>query len=96
MAARQGDVAVAANTWTLLTDGAMTGNITVSSRYHYDIFFKPTTDGTTPTSMAGAVAYSPRMGETGKTIAELFPGLTSPDRLWGHAPLGGKISVSHA
>lgn len=96
MAARQADVAVPANTWTLLTDGATTGNITISSRYHYDLFLKPTTDGTAPTTMAGAVAYYPRQGESGKTIAELFPGLTSPSRVWAYCSEATVVNVSHA
>ena len=95
MAARNADVAVAANTWTALTDGDVSGNITISSRYHYDIFLKAAVDGTTPTTFAGAVAYNARMGEQGKTIAELFPGLSSPDRIFAYCSEATVVNVSH-
>lgn len=81
--------------WTQITDADVTGNITFQNRSQHPITIKATTDTTAPTNGNGGIVYGPGEGEQGKTIAELFPGLTSPDRLWGHAPLGGKISVSH-
>jgi hypothetical protein len=95
MAARNTNVSVAAKTWTALTDGDVTGNITFQIASGTEFYIKATTDGTEPTNLNGALRYRPGEGETGKTIAEIFPGLTSPDRLWAYGTFAGAITVSH-
>jgi hypothetical protein len=93
--AQNTDITVAAATWTQLTDADVAGDITFQNKTGDAIFVKATVDTTAPTNFNGAIRYENLEGETGQTIAELFPGLTSPDRLWAWSHPGGKVAVSH-
>lgn len=47
-----------------------------------------------PTGGPQGNLYDSGLGVTGKTLAELFPGLTSPTRLYALAPVGGYYTLS--
>jgi hypothetical protein len=47
-----------------------------------------------PTGGPRGILYKSGFGETGKTLAELFPGLSSPTRLYAFAPVGGTYTLS--
>lgn len=94
--AQNTDITLAAGAWTQLTDADAAGDITFQNKTGDAIWVKATVDATTPTSFDGSIRYEPLEGEAGQTIAELFPGLTSPDRLWAWSHNGGKVAVSHA
>lgn len=83
-------------TWTEITNAAVSTAITFQNISQVPITMKATTGSTAPTDGTGGVVYMPGQGEQGKTLAELFPGLSSPVRLWGNTPLGGSVMVSHA
>ena len=90
------DIVLAAAAWTQLTDADVAGPITFQNKTGDVIWVKATTDTTAPTNFNASVRYEPNEGEKKSTIAELFPGLTSPDRLWAWSQGGGKVAVSHA
>lgn len=97
--AQNGRVRVTAGgitTWTELTNAAISTAITFQNISQVPITVKATTGSTAPSDGTGGVTYAPGQGEQGKTLAELFPGLSSPVRLWANSPLGGSMTVSHA
>lgn len=94
--AQNTDITLTAGDWTQLTDADAAGDITFQNKTGDAIWVKATTDATKPTSFDGAIRYEPWEGESLNTIAELFPGLTSPDRLWAWSHNGGKVAISHA
>lgn len=96
MTARNASVAIPAAAWTLITNGAVTTAVTFQNNGGHPLKVKATTDATTPTDDDGHLLYNPGFGAQGLTIAELFPGLTSPNRLWAYGVFGGSMAVSHA
>ena len=81
--------ALAATTWTQVTTGDRAGNITFQNVGAENIWILGTVDNTAPTGGPKGVLIPPGQGIEGMTIAELFPDLTSPDRLFAFAPVGG-------
>lgn len=56
-----------------------------------------TPDATAPTDDREGVVYAPGMGERAVALADLFPGVTSPVRLWAYAHVSAcGAFVSHA
>lgn len=86
---------IAADTWTMVTDADVT-SITFQNVSQSEIWVKATTDTTAPTSMSGALKYFPAMGESARSLADLFPGLTGRDRLWVYCDEAASVMVSHA
>ena len=87
-------IAVPAVTWTQLTDADIT-SITFQNVGSNHVVIKATTDGTAPTNSAGGFRYNPGQGERNVALADLFPGLTSRDRVWAWAENTTPIFVSH-
>lgn len=94
--AQNTDITLTAATWTQLTNADAAGNITFQNKTGDRIWVKATTDTTTPTNFDGAIGYEPLQGESLKTIAQIFTGLTSPDRLWAWSHNGGKVAFQQA
>lgn len=86
---------IAAGTWVLLTDADVTA-ITFQNVSDFYVYIKATTDTTAPTSLDGAVKYSPGQGERAVAMADLFPGISGADRLWAYARENASVMVSHA
>jgi len=84
------------NTWTLLTDSDV-AKITFQNTGRDEIYIKGTTSVSTPTSTAGALLYSHRVGELNVLLTDLFPGLTAPVRVYAlSASRIGRVAVQHA
>jgi len=82
--------------WTLLTDADI-GTVTFQNLSDHDMQFWATTDTTVPAASTVGLKYAPGFGESSGALATLFPGLTSPDRLWAKGAVNGaKVFVSHA
>ena len=91
------NIAVPANTWTLLTDTDVSTitfqHVGVPGR---DLIIKATTDTTAPTSAAGSIIYPFGTGERNVSLSDLFPGISGRDRLWAFSSSGATVMVSHA
>jgi hypothetical protein len=94
--AQNTDITLTAGAWTQLTNADAAGDITFQNKTGDAIWIKATVDATPPTTFDGSIRYENGDGEKVQTIAELFPGLTTPDRLWAWSHNGGKVAVSHA
>lgn len=94
--AQNTDVTVAASSWTQLTDADASGPVTFQNKTGDVIWIKATVNTTAPTNFLGSIRYEPNEGEKKSTLAELFPGLTSPVRLWAWSQSGGRVVISHA
>lgn len=88
-------VTLPAQTWTQLTDADVSA-ITFQNRSPYHIFIAGATDATAPTNFTGAIRYNPGQGERNVTLADLFLGLTSPDRVYAYCEHPAQVFVSHA
>lgn len=88
-------VTLTAGTWTQLTDADISA-LTFQNRSGYHMLVKATTDTTAPTDTAGAIRYNPGQGERNVLLADLFPGLTAPVRIWALSDQAIEVAVSHA
>jgi len=89
-------VLTASRAWTLLTDADATV-VTFQNLSPYPMQFKATADTTSPTSDIDGLVYQPGFGESSGDITALFPGVTTPVRLWAKgADNNSKVYVSHA
>ena len=87
---------VAASTWVQLTNDDIAA-ATFQNNGSNAVFILATPDATDPTSTSGAIRYNPGAGERSTvTLAQLFPGVTTPVRLFAYAPQGGQVLISHA
>lgn len=93
--ARNTTITLTAGAWTQLTDADAT-NITFQNRGGTHMFVAGATDATPPTDFNGSIRYNPGQGERNVAIADLFLGLTTPDRLYAYADQGIDVFVSHA
>lgn len=87
--------AIAAATWTQLTDADITA-ITFQNIGGSFVLVKATTNTTAPTTSAGAIRYNPGQGERNVAMSDLFPGLSGADRLWAWSDAATLVVVSHA
>lgn len=94
--AQSTDVTLTAATWTQITNADATGNITFQNKTGDRLWVKATVNTTQPTNFDGSIAYEPLQGESLKTLAQIFTGLTSPVRLWGWSHNGGKVAFQQA
>lgn len=83
--------------WELLTDANVT-EITFQNIGTGAIYVNGTVGDTTPPNAAEfGVLYRPGEGEAGKTLADLFPGVSGVNRLWAKsASTDARVFVSHA
>ena len=88
-------IAVAAATWTQLTDADIT-SITFQNIGSNHCMIKATTDDTAPTDFTGALRYNPGQGERNALLDDLFPGLAGCDRIWAYSTDATQVVVSHA
>ena len=88
-------ITLTAGAWTQLTDADAT-NITFQNRGQHHIFVAGATDATAPTDFSGAIRYNPGQGERNVAIADVFLGLTTPDRLYAYSDHAVDVFVSHA
>jgi hypothetical protein len=88
-------IAVAAATWTQLTDADI-ASITFQNIGSNHCMIKATTDGTAPTDFTGAIRYNPGQGERNVALSDLFPGLANRDRVWAYSTDATQVVVSHA
>lgn len=81
--------------YTQLTDADAT-NFTVQNKGPDRIFLNATTDGTAPTTDAGAFIVRGGEALVNESVANVWRGLTSPDRLWARAENNGaEVFISH-
>lgn len=88
-------ITLTAGAWTQLTDADVT-NITFQNRSAYHIFVAGATAATAPTNFNGAIRYNPGQGERNVAVADLFLGLTTPDRVYAFCAEAADVFVSHA
>ena len=83
-------------TWTQLTDADVTA-ITFQNVGGAVMLVEATNGGTAPTSTAGALEYRPGQGENNVTVANLFAGVTTANRVWAWGRDDATVAtVSHA
>lgn len=93
--AQNTDLTVSPNDWTLLTNSNVS-SITFQNQSLPTIFLKATADTTKPTTALGSIEYALGEGERNVLLSDLFPGITSPVRLWAYANIAATVFVSHA
>ncbi|KHQ50267.1 hypothetical protein [Mameliella alba] len=83
--------------WVELTNAEnASGVVAIQNRGVDPVRVLATTDGTAPAaSEAGGWSYLPGEADA-RTLADMFPGLTSPVRLWAKGRRGGYVMVSYA
>lgn len=89
---------LAPETWVQLTDADISA-ITFQNVGDDDVYIVIQTTVSTPTGSPGeniCYRYGPKTGERNVTLADMAPGLTSPDRVYAYAENGGAVLVSHA
>ena len=90
------DITCPARTWTALTDADVDA-LTVSNRGQHGVFLQGRANTTAPTTTAGAVPLLPgQVIAADITLAQLFPGVSTPVRVFAFAPEGAVLSVQHA
>jgi hypothetical protein len=95
MAPRKDSVDVAARTWTQITNADVT-EITFQNLDDGDIRITATAGATAPTTLNGALRYRSCMGEVKWVLADVFLGVTGPNRVWVYAEKNASVFVSHA
>ena len=94
--ARNENVTVPAETWTQLTN-ANASAVRVSNLSGFRIELQATSDTTAPTVLDGTVPLDSGLTLNGDvTLASLYPGVTTPVRLWAFCRFAVEVSVSHA
>jgi hypothetical protein len=87
---------IAAATWVQLTDADISA-ATFQNNGSNAVFIAATATASAPSNTLGAIRYNPGAGERSTvTLAQLFPGVTTPARLYAYAPQGGQVFISHA
>lgn len=82
-------------TWTLLTDSDVS-KITFQNTGRYEIFIKATESAVAPTDKLGALSYLAGIGERNVLLTDLFPGITTPARVYAICNENGDVAVGHA
>jgi len=93
--AQQTTIEMAAATWTQITNADVT-NITFQVAANAPVYFLGTAGATPPTATTGALTYYSGQGEISRTLADMFPGVTSVTRLYAYSPGRANVIVSHA
>ena len=84
------------NSWTMITD-ANAAIVTFQNLSDKNMQFKATSDTTPPNSNVNGLIYEPKLGEASGDLATLFPGVTTPVRLWAKGAVNNAdVYVSHA
>ena len=93
--AQNATITLTAQTWTQLTDADITA-ITFQNRSDYDVFITVQNGTTAPTSFDDALRYGPKQGEAARDLADLAPGVTTPNRVFAWSKQAADVFVSHA
>ena len=88
------DVTLTENAWTQLTADDAT-KITFQNLSGPQILVKGAASATAPTDLTGAKRYEMGEGEVGKSLADLFPGITAVRVYAWTGRAGVKVSVEH-
>lgn len=94
--ARNATVPVPKATWTQLTNASASA-IRAQNQSSHVVSLMATTTAVAPTDFEGCLELE--AGEilaTDITLAELWPGVTTPSYVWAYSPIGAFVSVSHA
>jgi len=94
--ARNDNVKLVKDVWTQLTNGNVTA-LRATNTGKASFVLQATVGTTAPTSAAGGIPLDP--GQTlaaDLTVAQLWPGVTGANRIWGLSEQAGIASVSHA
>lgn len=82
--------------WAELTDAAVT-SITFQNVSAMPIVVTATNGTTPPTADAGGLTYAAGQGESNRSLADLFPGVSGANRVWARSSNGTQqVFVSHA
>lgn len=84
-----------AETWTQLTDADISA-ITFQNRSQYDVLITVQNGATAPTTFDDAIKYGPGQGERAVSLADLAPGVTTPNRVFAWSRVAAEVFVSHA
>lgn len=82
-------------TWTLLTDSDVS-KITFQNTGRLEILIKATESAVAPTDTLGALSYLAGIGERNVLLTDLFPGITTPARVYAICNKHGEVAVGHA
>lgn len=93
--AQNATASAAANAWTELTNGNVTG-ITFQNVGSNHILVKGTSGQNAPSTTDGAIRYNPGQGERNVALSDLFPGVSGANRVYIWAPAATPVVVSHA
>lgn len=93
--AQQTTVELTAATWTQLTN-ADAATITFQVQANAAVHLLGTSSAVAPTSTDGALVYWSGQGEVSRTLADMFPGVTTPVRLYAYCAQRANVIVSHA
>lgn len=88
-------ITIPAAAWTQITDADIT-SITFQNVGSNHILIKATSGATAPTTAVGGFRYNPGQGERNVTLADLFSGVSSANRVWAYSTDGSSVVVSHA
>ena len=87
---------VGAINWAQLTDADVT-TITFQNVSAMPIVVTATNGTTPPAADAGGLTYAAGQGESNRSLAELFPGVSGANRVWARSSNGTQqVFVSHA
>ena len=97
MAARDAKVAIPRNTWTQVTNGAVTTDVSVALLNNATVFIQGTASASAPSTEDGLPLLSYGDGWSEATIAEKFPGVSGAQHLYAFSPdRAVDIYISHA
>lgn len=92
---QQNTISVPAEAWTLLTDADVT-NVTFLVRSNAPVYIMATNGVGAPSGLTGAIPYHSGQGERNVAVADLFPGVTSANRLYAWCARGANVVIGHA
>ena len=93
--ARNETLEVKSQTWSQLTNGDVSA-ITFQNQGPGDILVVATTSAAAPSTTSGTIRYKDGEGESNAALADLFPGVSSGDRVYAFGAGACSVFVSHA
>lgn len=85
-----------ANTWTLLTDSDVSA-ARIQNNEGQGVWLQATNGTSAPTDFEEAMMIQPRYTiPADVTLAMLWPGVVSANRVWAYSIVDAKLHVSHA
>ena len=91
---RQTTIALSPGVWTQLTDANASVVVVVNTTYE-QLWIMATVGAVAPTTLNGAYPYERLRGDR-LVLADMFPGVSGANRLYGFCLGAGIVSVSHA